>query len=341
MTDTTQQTDALANVDDAPATTALTLSQKREMVSVLPSGHPDRGHFMQLTAPNVEELLGLTEKLPAEVQQKILEVVNKANPRKQGAHAAHTGFTPTEIKLYHGTGNDPLRPRGTEPGYLYSTDSRVIEPPFEGVIVGFYQGRLLWPKRDDPNKVNAPLCVSMDQRLGHKYGECAKCPLSTKPYNDGGCTKEIVAFLLDKDFTNLYMLRFNKSSYGAGDALVKSLKKQQRLWDRWFRFETQERAPSKDIRYFVMKASPGGDPKKPGTDVTDKAFHPLFEAFSKIIDQDIYYPQLLSVYSRYKNGGAEAAPGSADSPAGDTYDPKKLGDAVQGDAVDYDDSKSM
>jgi hypothetical protein len=238
--------------------------------------------------------------LPENSQEAMMTLVAKTNPEKQGLHTSSSGFEPTALKVYHGTGNDPIRPRQTLPGQFYSADSRVIGEKFNAVPLAIYEGHILWPeKTKDSNESKAPICVSVDRRMGSKYGNCDACPLhpNLRPYAQGGCMREITVYLLDQDMTSIYELKFSKTSEGAGKALMGVMKKSNFLWERWFTFEAKERV-DKGNKWYIIQSSPVADATKA---ITDTKFHPLFNALSKVIDADIYYTQMANIYDRARN----------------------------------------
>lgn len=296
-----------------------------------------RPRFLMLKRPNPAELMDIVMKLPEASQEAMMTLVSKTNPEKQGLHTSSSGFEPTALKLYHGVGNDPTKPRQTLPGQFYAADSRIIGEKFNAVPLAIYEGQILWPEKNQAgsdDKSKAPICVSVDRKTGSKYGSCATCPLAPehRQYTQGGCMREVTAYLLDQDMTSIYELKFAKTSEGAGRAMLGILKKSNTLWDRWFTFEAKERV-EKDKKWFVIQAGPVADAAKAAT---DPKFHPLFNALSKVIDTDIYYAALANIHDRAKNstdaGGAAA--GTAGG-AATTFDEKAF---LKGDteaAPDY------
>ena len=279
----------------------------------LPEGASSRA--LMLKRPTPKELLDLVLALPEASQEAMMMLVSKTNPEKQGLHAASSGFEPTELKVFHGVGNDPTRPRQTLPGQFYSKDSRVLGEKFNAVPLAIYEGQILWPPKVPgvAAESTAPICVSLDRKMGSKYGSCATCPLSpeNRSYNQGGCMREVTAYLLDEPMTSVFELKFSKTSEGAGRALMNILKKSNTLWDRWFTFEAKERV-EKGNKWYVIQAGTVADAAKVNTNL---AFHALFTGLSKVIDADIYYPALANTYDRAKNSTETAAPvGGAAAP---------------------------
>lgn len=274
-----------------------------------------RSRAMMLKRPTPNELMDTVMKLPEASQEAMMLLVSKTNPVKQGLHTASSGFEPTELKVFHGVGNDATRPRQTLPGQFYSKDSRVLGEKFNAVPLAILEGQVLWPPKvpGAAAESTAPICVSLDRKTGSKYGSCASCPLSpeNRSYTQGGCMREVTAYLLDEPMTSVFELKFSKTSEGAGRALVTILKKSNTLWDRWFTFEAKERV-EKGNKWYVIQAGTVADQAKVNT---NPIFHELFSGLSKVIDADVIYPALANTYDRAKNSTETAAPaGGAAAP---------------------------
>jgi hypothetical protein len=250
--------------------------------------------------------------LPEDVRTRVQALLHRTRPNKQGMHRVFKGFRPNEVKLYHGTGADPLRPRNCMPGMLYSADARNLPTPLEVIVIGTYQGRTLWPPRSEDAAKTAgtvqvevaanqsqrlPICESLDRRRGSKYGDCLACERRTIKYNEGGCGQEVVIFFVDREMTGIYSLRFTKTLRFAGEALVKLLSRGGEIYSRIIRLDSQEREDEKTReRWFTLRASPVIDPKTPENEYVPEELYPLLEAFSKVIDLDVYFPGIANTY---------------------------------------------
>lgn len=293
-----------------------------------------RARVLTLKRPTSGELADIVMKLPESAQEAMMALVAKTNPEKQGLHTAKSGFEPTALRIYQGTGNDQARPKNTIPGQFYSADSRVVGEKFTAVPLAVYEGQILWPPKDaaGEKESKAPICVSVDRQTGSKYGSCHTCPLAPehRQYTQGGCMREITVYLLDDAMTSIYELKYNKTSEGAGRALIGVLKKSNSLWDRWFTFETKERV-EKDKKWFVVQSGPVVDAAKANT---KPEYHPLFTALSKVIDMDIYYTQLANIHDRAKNS-ADAGNGQTVDSTASTFNEQEFLKSDTGAAPDY------
>jgi hypothetical protein len=299
-----------------------------ELAKRLPRKYQDA--VMLLRRPETEELVKIVDSLPTDMRDKMIDLIRRTRPNKQGVHGGAVNFAPVQLRLNQGTGNDPLRPAKHIPGEFYTTESKGMETPFEAAVIGLYKGRTMWPPRQqggkqDENQSKSPICYSLDRETGSRYGDCGTCPNAQKKYSEGGCMQEVTLFLVDRAMTNIYSLVFNKSSFYAGENLVKIITKSDEIWSRWIKFETQEREATingQKVRFFVIKASPVVDAK---TANTPRELYPLFSALSRLIDADVYFPQLADVYDRSAKG------------EGQTVDAGKVDEASFTDAGDNPD----
>lgn len=275
-----------------------TVSANKALAERLPARYKEDVLFM--VRPSPEQLVSIVESLPAESQAKMMDLVRKTRPKKQGAHTSREGFSPTQLRVFQGTGNDPAKPAKLPPGNFYTADSRDMGDSIDGVVLGFYEGRTMWPARDGSSEVKGPLCYSLDQKMGSKYGSCEQCPNAERKYTDGGCGRDVTVWFLDREITGIYELKFSKSSTANGIALVKVLNKANNIWDRFIVIKNDERTEG-DRRWFVTKATPLVDLKNPAASDTPKEMHALYEALSRLLDSDVYYPALASVYDSAKN----------------------------------------
>jgi len=301
---------AIAPAGDPPSDFAV----KQSLAARLPADM--RADVMLLKRPTIDELIGTVTVLPAAFQEKMLALIGKTRPKKLGIHTTAEGFAPTQLKMFHGVGADPARPRQTVPGQFYTGDSRVIGESINAVPLGIHQGRVLWPEATpgaaSANK--APVCVSHDRKTGSKYGACASCALADREYTKGGCTKDVTIWMLDEDLTAVYELKVSKTSLGAGESFINVLKKSQNIWDRWFTFKAEARTDN-GKQWYVLKITPLTDPKDPAKTNTPVVLHQQFKDLATILQTDVYYPAVADVHDRLKNspdaGGADAPASSA------------------------------
>jgi len=340
-----QETTQMATDKTEGASTALVPASQNAAPAIVPAGNDNmarnkaladrlppqyREDVLFMIRPSPDQFFDLVSKMEGESQGAMMELIKKTRPKKQGAHTSNDGFSPTQLRVNQGTGNDPAKPPKHPPGNFYSTDSRDMNDEIECVVLGFYEGRTMWPPRDAGGETGkAPLCYSFDRKMGSRYGDCASCPNASKKYTEGGCTREITAWVMDRAMTGIYEVKFSKSSIGGGEALARVMKTAKFLWERWFVIKNEARTEG-DRRWYVTTAKPFSDPKKPDATFTDVALHPLYEGLSRLMDADVYYPALADVYDRAKNSTDAGGPVSSG-----VDEQKLLGNAASDGSPDY------
>lgn len=293
---------ALATQTDTPSTFAM----NKALAARLPDRYKDR--VMLLERPSTSHMLEIVEGLNPEWQEKVATLLRRMRPTKQGVHMKGGGFKIAEIKLYQGVGNDAARPPKLPPGGFYTSDSKTIEAPFVAAVVGLQETRTMWPSLDGAR--SGPICYSLDMVQGSKFGKCEECPNSKKLPRDGGCGTEVVAYVVDRDMTGVYSIKFSKTSYRAGKQLINLVNAGDEIWSRWVSFSEQEYKDGSK-RWFGIK--PGPVESKNQADVfVPKELNPVFMALSQAIDAELYYPALADVYDRSKATVVPELPGSGE-----------------------------
>jgi len=293
-------------------TSLVTVSDAQKALAArLPADYRDR--VLSISRPSRSALMEAASKLPEAYQERIRALVAKADPNKAGAHTSRVRFSPTPIRLYHGTGKDDARPKNTIPGQFYSKTSTILGEEFTGLVFNFYEGRILWPARDGSSVSNNPICSSYDRKVGTNKsrmtggGNCRACPKAQEKYTTGGCMQEVTFYVIDKDFTDFYEIKFNKSSVKNGEKLADALKRSENIWDRWVTFESSEKTRG-DVRWFEAQARPAADVKNPSENFVPKELHSVLQMFCDMLDCDLYYPGLAASYSKQaeeEEGGTE------------------------------------
>jgi len=289
MSDTTELATA-----PAPGSFAANLAANKALVARLPERHHEAA--LGLERPTTAAMVDIISKLTPEWQEKVAGLVRKMRPNKQGVHMKGSGFKIPEIKLYHGVGNDESRPPKLAPGDFYTSDSRGLDSEFVATVIGLHETRTMWPPLGAEK--SGPLCYSLDMAQGSKYGKCEECPNAKKLPRDGGCGTEVVAYLVDKNMTGVYSIKFSKTSYRAGRNLINLVQSGDEIWSRWISFSSQEFKESSK-RWFGIKPT-GVESKNPADVYLPKELDPVLRALSQAVDAEVYFPALADLYDRVK-----------------------------------------
>lgn len=294
----------------APAPVS-TLALNKALADRLPPDHRDRERVLMMERPSPSALIEKVASLDGTWQDRVLGLVRKMRPSKQGLHVQGSGFKVTDIKLYHGVGSDASRPAKLAPGCFYTSDSRSLDDKFVAAVIAVHEPRTLWPPMDGQRA--RPLCSSLDQRQGSAFGACATCKYSSLQWSKGGCAPEVQAFVIDQEMTGIYSIKFTKTSHRSGTHLTKLIAGDDELWSRWIQFSSTEYKEGTK-RWYGIQAAPI-DAKNAAEIFTPKSLDPVFRSMSQALDAEVYYPALADQYDR-----AKAPQLGAGGTSGDTFD---------------------
>jgi len=277
----------------------------------LPSKHAM--NLLKLSRPSPEAIATALAGLPDAEREQMNDMID----RLQGG----SDFRPTLVKVYHGTGNDPVRPEKLPPGNFYSAGSVDLDSKLTVAVLRVWDARVLWPPKDSDTK--QPVCSSHDSVTGTVFGECKTCPNAKKKYADGGCTPQIVAWFIDKSMTGIYELSFSKTSMQSGRALKTIVGTDRRPWYRWMNITAVPRVDG-DRRWYVTQCAPVQDAKVPANTVTSDALRAVLQQLATSLDIDVYYRRLEAQYTggqgRSDSAGDLPAAGAGKELAADTSD---------------------
>lgn len=250
---------------------------------------------------NTEELFELVDALPEDLPQKdgLYDILKRLSPERKGIVSDRAQSFHADLKLFHGTGNDPQRPQDLIPGEMYysaGADNKVGKE-FIGTPLFIWEGRE-YTEKTDPNTLPKTLCYSNDRKMGTTFGECQKCHyLPWRPGADKTeitCKNNISAFMLAQDGKEIALVRFARTSEGAGRQLLKFAGRTPQLWQRWYSIKTESQVSNdKKNRWFVftVQAVPGPEGLVPA------ALHPLCDAFYCAAGRDYVFPAIARCYA--------------------------------------------
>jgi hypothetical protein len=290
---TTEKTEtALVSLEGTPlatlanAPTAFGVEYKKQIERVLKNLPSDR---------SLNETL---DNLPDETADKLSALLNKLNPEKQGIYTSDDKPMFPDLKIHHGVGKDPNRPEKMYPGQLYLTSQEVVGETFIGSVLFIYEGRTMWEKGTD-----APVCQSMDRKIGSTYGNCVTCP--NRPWAAGqktDCSDDVTAYVLRDNLDDIVVIRFSKTSGPAGTRLIKALRRAQNIWDPKIKFAV-ETATNENNTWYKLTAAKVTE----GERYTPEALSDFCKQMSVSIEATFILPTLGMIYSKAAEGIVEDA----------------------------------
>jgi len=329
-TDATETTDAIEKVETTTTELAPSNSTSGYASPVLedlaksnpnPLFKANLGSKLTKTSkPSLSKIVSALSALPMETQENLNALLKKMSTDRVGMILSDDRPQFTELRVFHGSGNDPNRPENCLVGHFYLTSRVNVGAEFVGTPIALWQGRTMWPGQDEGRK--SPICSSMDRKVGSKYSECDTCP--NRPWKDGqrtNCNNDVVVFMLSKDLDELVMVRFARISASGGEQLISQAKRTLVPWQRWFSL-TNEKKSSGDYRWYEIKAAPLDE------DATvDPALMEVGAILNDMAMHDMILPGLAYIYRSAQN--AITGDGDDEGDAGES----KSGDS---DAEDFD-----
>lgn len=268
--------------------------------------------------PTGEEMSALLQKVTPQQRQNLELLLARANPQKEGMEGGSDRFQPLMLRIYMGTGSDPMKPDKLPPGEMYGSDGRAVDAPLRVALIRMNPfSRTLWPARDDATAKKGPICSSPDGEKGSKYGACAECVYATKKSNEGGCGHEIIAWFITEDCTAIYQVVMAKTSLQAGQLLKKLAGGSVNIWDDVYELSTEKKVNGTNV-WYVYKVARSAR-KNAAENKTDVSLHPIYQAFSRLVYHDTTIRSMLYAY----DGKSENAPSGDPAASGETPDALK------------------
>jgi hypothetical protein len=205
-------------------------------------------------------------------------------------------------------GNDPNRPKDFIPGEMYFSSGDKVGKEFIGTPLFIWEGRELTEKSEDGTSQKT-MCYSNDRKVGSTFGECQKCHYlpwrkgveKSEPY----CRNYINAFMLAQNGKELVLVRFNKTSEGAGRQLLKFAGRTPQLWYRWYSLKTisQISESNKSFKWYVYTVEAvSGE-----AGLVPPVLFPLCDAFYCAAGRDYVFPAIARCYADATQGGEATA----------------------------------
>ena len=302
-TTTENETEETAITKPEETSLASTLGYNNELFMERYSKQVER---VSTELPGPMDLQQILDGLPDEMADGISEIIRRASGKRKGMYNADDRPDFPELRIFHGTGNDPNRPENQIPGHYYLTTKENIGEVFEGAVIALWSGRTMWGDAEAGDSVRMPICNSMDRKMGATYGDCDSCP--HRPWKDGKqqkCANDVVAFMLAKNLQDIVLVRFQKTSEPAGKQLIKFVKRSMDNWTKWYRISAESRTSKQDRnrRWYVMVVEPEDE-------YVPEELHPFCDAMCSILEATHILPGIAATY-RQAQESLEENEGSA------------------------------
>lgn len=198
--------------------------------------------------------------MPEEARQAVRNLAALASPTKPGLEEVVTAWKIPRISIAQPTSRSTAKPENAKNGDLYTSAGQLLERPWGGIPLYFYEEHINY----GDNGSN-PVCSAPDGKLGSPFGECAKCPhLPFGKQNAGrgdqrqtSCQNNIVCVMLAHDLSQVYTVQFGKTSRRAGSALLSLAGQQTAVWRQSYLLNTEKKAGDRGV-YWIYKVEATG-----------------------------------------------------------------------------------
>ncbi len=267
--------------------------------------------------------------MPEDTRKKLLALVALASPNKAGLEEVATAWRLPRIMIAQPTTRSEAKPESCPPGGLYTTAGSMLEKPWAGIPLYFFEENINFP---DGGK--NPVCQAPDAKLGSPFGKCAECPHLPFGKQNGGrgdqkktdCQSNIVAVMLAADLSNVYLVQFGKTSRKAGSALLSLAGQQSQVWQQSYVLSTEKKTNEVGL-YYIYKVEPTGKNNSEDVRRLAEALYGLYGAERKKFLADWYARPARAPLAAAEAEGEFAGGALEAGLAGDGEEPTDLGDA--------------
>lgn len=291
----------------------------------------------RLKRVSVDDLESIADELPEPKRTNFIAMLDRMNPVKPGMFTREQKFRVPGAIVFHGTGNNDARPELLPAGGIFGSDGRMICVPsshaamlkvpdkmtFFALLVN--DTNTWWPPRDDDDdaaatlppdidpKSKQPICRSLDQKVGFRYGSCKACP--NEPWKGGkkpeknACANETAVYFVLSDFSGVYVMNFAKTAITPGARPIsKKTNSWTRPWEQMFQITTRAETHPKDpkIRWYVPVSSVFTDGTNPQGVNPSPAEDKVLAALCDMLVGGVHLPSVADIYRRAFSKTAEA-----------------------------------
>jgi len=266
-----------------------------------------------------DALIALAEDstLPEATRMAVRTIAALASPNKPGMEEVLTTWKVPRISIVQPTSQSEAKPEAAKNGDLYTTAGQLLERPWAGIPLYFYEENINFPQ----NGKN-PACQAPDGKLGSPFGTCLQCPHLPFGKQNGGrgdqkrtdCQNNIVVVMLTADLTNpsVYMVQFGKTSRKAGSALMSLAGQQTAVWRQSYMLSTEKKTGDLGL-YYVYKVEPTGKDNPDHVMKLAEALYGMYVAGRKLFLADWYARPTRAPMAAIEAEGEFVAGGALDA----------------------------
>lgn len=260
--------------------------------------------------------------LPDKTREAIKMLAKLSSPEKPGMEEVLTAWKVPRLNIAQPTTRSEAKPESAKMGDLYTTAGQLLEKPWGGIPLYFYEENINFPE-----KSKTPACQAPDGKLGSPYGNCLTCPHLPFGKQNGGrgdqkktdCQSNIVCVMLAVDLSQVYVVQFGKTSRKAGSAMLSLAGQQTAVWRQSYLLTTEKKTGDLGL-YYIYKVEPTGKDNAPDIQRLCEALYELYIAERRKFLGDWYArPQKAPMAAIEAEG--EFAAGALDAGLGGGVEP--------------------
>lgn len=269
--------------------------------------------------------------LSESTRTSLAALIALASSQKPGMEEMQSAWKLTRASIVQPTTRSEAKPESARPGDIYTSGGQILERPSAVVPIYFFEENVNFP---EGGKV--PVCSAPDAKLGSPFGKCLECPHLPFGKQNGGrgdqkktdCQNNIVAVLLLKDLSGLFLMQFGKTSRKAGGVMMQLAAQQQRVWKQSYLLNTEKKTNDAGL-YYIMTTAPTGQNNADDVCRVAEAFYGLYAAERKRMLAD-HYARPARAPIAAAEAEAEFAGGALEAGlAGDGEEPEDLNAPVK------------
>lgn len=220
-----------------------------------------------------EKIADLAEAQESEeMGEKLMKLAFLVQPQTKGIEGEQRAVIP-QINIKQKMSTNDAIPDDCQEGDMYTTLADHLGDELVIIPILTHDVRKKWSA---DSKIE---CMSLNGKVGNRYGECSKCPFGK--YVEGQrmeCSKGTTYYVTDENFKSLYKIDFLKTSAKAGRT-IRRLSRPPALWARKFKLRTEKQKGDKGV-YYTFEVSAGdktSDEERAVCDALYDFFHPNYE----------------------------------------------------------------
>lgn len=231
-------------------------------------------------------LTTFAQNVDPELAEKLHKLAKQTSPTIKGFEDETKASIP-QIYIRQPSSSGDALPAECKLGQLYNSAGDIVGDSLNFIPILTHNLRKKWGE-------DQLECLSLDGKVGTRYGACADCPYGRfEKGTPPACSPGFTFYGVTTGLENIYRIDFLKSSSKAGRN-IRRLIRPPALWSRSFEVST-EKVTGNNRNYYVLKTAPTGNVTEEQISEVCDMLHSFFKAeYDKAIASQKVYAQRLA-----------------------------------------------